>query len=169
MKPLVLVQQFCILINNIHCLRLEGRDLLVNTGSGRGRLKENMLILHTSSRMNSKFVLGPTPKWTCEHNSSFMVVVVVRIHWQARVLNPGMAVPCQKKWLSLMSTTSTALVCLIGEPDCYQTASVVAYVHWAISTEYDENQPLYTNPAVSILGVHIEFTCLTWTFKWIRN
>ena len=97
MKPLVLVQQFCILINNIHCLRLEGRDLLVNTGSGRGRLKENMLILHTSSRMNSKFVLGPTPKWTCEHNSSFMVVVVVRIHWQARVLNPGMAVPCQKK------------------------------------------------------------------------
>jgi len=103
MKPLVLVQPLCILINNnIHCLRLEGCDLLVNTGSGRGRLKENMLrgvdhkILHTSSRMNFKFVLGPTPKWTCEHNSSIMVVVVVRIHWQARVLNPGMAVPCQK-------------------------------------------------------------------------
>jgi len=32
MKPLVLVQQFCILVNNgIHCLPLEGCDLLVDS------------------------------------------------------------------------------------------------------------------------------------------
>jgi len=44
MKSLVLVQQFCILVNNdIHCLSLEGCDLLVTVASGRGQLKENML------------------------------------------------------------------------------------------------------------------------------